>query len=240
MGGATRLDLADGRSIVAKQGPLVGAEGAMLRAMRQTGAPVPRVLHSGDDLLLMEWVEGGGRPGWQSLAEALAKLHAPRVEAYGWDADYRFGTVAMANPRSENWAKFWGEHRIVCHAPHLGPVTAARLEALAARIGEILPADPSPSLLHGDLWGGNIIYGEGDRLAGLIDPACYIGHREVDVAMLTLFDHPPDEFFEALDLEDGWRERLPAYRLWPLLLHLRLFGESYRKPVERALDLLGA
>jgi fructosamine-3-kinase len=76
-------------------------------------------------------------------------------------------------------------------------------------------------------------------VAALIDPACYHGHREVDIAMLTLFDHPPEAFFAALSLEPGWRERLPVYRLWPLLVHLRLFGESYRGAVDRALAACG-
>ncbi|TIX49688.1 fructosamine kinase family protein [Alteraurantiacibacter aquimixticola] len=242
LGGATRLDLADGRVIVAKQGGDVPVESAMLAALAEAGAPVPEVLHCADDLLLMAFVEsegGAGDGGWQDLARVLAKLHAPREEPYGWDADYHFAEVAIANARSDNWSTFWGEHRIACHAKYLGPVTAARLEALAGRMGDILPATPPASLLHGDLWGGNILFAKG-RVAALIDPACYIGHREVDIAMLTLFDHPPEEFFEGCELEEGWRERLPAYRLWPLLVHLRLFGESYRAPVERALDALGA
>ena len=241
LGGATRLDLADGRRIVAKQGPDAEAEAAMLEAMRATGAPVPRVLDCRGELLLMEFVEAGGRTGpegWRDLAHVLETLHAPTQRAYGWPCDYCFGPVAIRNSVSENWARFWGENRLIVHAPHLGPVTAARLETLAAKLGELIPDRPPASLLHGDLWGGNILFA-GGRVVGLIDPACYYGHREVDIAMLTLFDHPPEEFFASLSLEAGWRERLPVYRLWPLLVHLRLFGESYRGPVERALDGCG-
>jgi len=95
-----------------------------------------------------------------------------------------------------------------------------------------------PSLLHGDLWGGNIL-GNAGQVVGLIDPACYYGDREVDFAMLTLFDNPPNPFFEAAGLEAGWRERLDAYRLWPLLVHLRLFGTSYVPHVVGCLDRLG-
>jgi fructosamine-3-kinase len=242
LGGATRLDLSDGRSVVAKQGRDARREGAMLAAMRETGAPVPEVLHCEGQLLLMELVEGGGPAGpegWSDLARVLEMLHAPVDRLYGWSEDYHFAEVAIPNGETDSWTAFWGEKRIGCHAPHLGPKIGRRLEKLAGRLGDLIPDNPPASLLHGDLWGGNILFAEG-RVAGLIDPACYYGHREVDVAMLTLFDHPPEEFFDALPLEAGWRDRLPVYRLWPLLVHLRLFGRSYRAAVERALDACGA
>lgn len=238
LGGATRLDLADGRRIVAKQGPDADIEAAMLEAMRATGAPVPRVIHSAGELLLIEFVEARGRAGpedWRDLARVLERLHAPAERRYGWPSDYHFGPVAILDGESDSWTRFWGENRLAAHAPYLDPVTAARIEALAAKLGDLIPDDPPPSLLHGDLWGGNILF-DGGRVVGLIDPASYYGHREVDIAMLTLFDHPPQEFFAGLSLAAGWRERLPVYGLWPLLVHLRLFGESYRGAVERALD----
>ena len=238
LGGATRIELSDGRILVAKDGPLVEREGAMLRAIAATGVPAPQVHHAADGLLLMDFIEADGAKGWQSLAEALALLHAPRDETYGWDADYAFGSVAIANSRGESWPDFWAQNRLLCHTDHIDSSIARRLETLAKRLPDMLPAYPTPSLLHGDLWGGNVLFHEG-RLAALIDPASYVGHREVDVAMLTLFDHPPDDFFDALDLEPGWRERLPAYRLWPLLVHLRLFGDSYRGSVTGALQALG-
>jgi fructosamine-3-kinase len=78
------------------------------------------------------------------------------------------------------------------------------------------------------------------RISGLIDPACYHGDREVDFAMLSLFDHPPAEFFEQAALEPGWQERRDIYRLWPLLVHLRLFGHSYYRSVSACLERLGA
>ncbi|WP_271078652.1 fructosamine kinase family protein [Aurantiacibacter sp. MUD61] len=238
LGGATLVDLADGRRAVAKSGPLVAREGAMLEAIAKTGAPAPRVWHSEGDLLIMDYIEADGAKGWESLADALAQLHAPRDEQYGWEDDYAFGTVTVANPRTENWPEFWAENRLLCHAEKIDSAIARRLERLGKSLPDLLPAFPTQSLLHGDLWGGNILFHQG-KLAALIDPASYVGHREVDLAMLTLFDHPPHEFFEALELEEGWRERLPIYRLWPLLVHLRLFGDSYRSSVTTALRTLG-
>jgi len=241
LGGATRLDLADGRRIVAKHSLQAQAEGAMLEAMRATGAPVPQVLHAAGELLLITFIDAAdppGDPGWRDLARVVETLHASVDHAFGWPVDHAFGEVAIHNAECASWPQFWGERRLACHAGHVSPAIARRLEALATRLCDLIPERPPAALLHGDLWGGNILFA-GGRVAALIDPACYYGHREVDIAMLTLFDHPPEEFFGELSLDAGWRERLPVYRLWPLLVHLRLFGESYRPAVERALEACG-
>ena len=238
LGGAMLVELADGRMAVAKQGTLVSVEAGMLRAMRDACGRVPEVLHAEGDLLVMEYIEASGRPdeaAWQDLAEVLGVLHADTGEPYGWGHDYAFGPVAIENPSSEDWPAFWAQRRLLCHGEKLSEHLTGRLEKLAEKLPDLLPATPPSSLLHGDLWGGNVLFGE-SRLAALIDPASYRGHREVDVAMLTLFDHPPDAFFGALDLESGWRERLRIYRLWPLLVHLRLFGSSYRASIDRELS----
>ncbi|KAK0341007.1 hypothetical protein LTR94_028170 [Friedmanniomyces endolithicus] len=118
--------------------------------------------------------------------------------------------------------------------PHL----AHRVERLADHISDLLPTSPSSTLLHGDLWGGNILI-EKDHVSGLIDPACYYGDREVDLAMLSLFDQPPDAFYDACGLAQGWQERQPVYRLWPLLVHVRLFGGAYFQQAGACLDMLG-
>ncbi len=238
LGGATLVDLADGRQMVAKHGSLVEREGVMLRAIGKTGAPAPKVCHAERELLIMEYIEADGAKDWLCLADVLAILHAPRDEPYGWNEDFAFGSVAVANMRGGNWPEFWAANRLLCHAGHIDSSIARRLDVLAKRLPDLLPTYPTHSLLHGDLWGGNILFNQG-QVAALIDPACYVGHREVDVAMLTLFDHPPEEFFIAMQLEDGWQDRLPIYRLWPLLVHLRLFGEGYRGSVTNALHALG-
>ena len=239
LGGATRLDMADGRHLVAKTGATVEREGAMLRAIAATGAPAPHVHHCEGDLLVMDWIEADGRAGWSSLAEALSSLHALQDESYGWPEDYALGSITVENARSDNWPQFWAERRILCHAPHLPTDLAQRLETLAARLPDLLPTSPPAALLHGDLWGGNVLFYHGS-LAGLIDPVSYYGDREVDLAMTRVFDNPPASFFEACDPEPGWRDRVPVYQLWPLLLHLRLFGSAYRSRTERLLAACGA
>ncbi|WP_294061900.1 fructosamine kinase family protein [Sphingomonas sp.] len=234
------LELAGGERLVAKPGPAAEAEAAMLAAIAGAGAPAPSVVAVGPELLLMERLPSGGRlvGAWSDLATVLNQLHGRRADRFGWDTDHRFGAVTVRNGWSDDWPAFWAERRLRCHLPHVDTELGRRIERLAGDLSGRLPAHPPASLLHGDLWGGNILV-EDTRVSGLIDPACYHGDREVDAAMLTLFDHPPPGFFDALGLEPGWRERQSIYRLWPLLVHLRLFGRGYAGSVAEALAALG-
>jgi fructosamine-3-kinase len=103
----------------------------------------------------------------------------------------------------------------------------------------MIPAAPPAALLHGDLWSGNALFTDGATY--LIDPACYHGDAEVDLAMLELFATPPDAFYAAYGRPHGdWATRRAAYQLWPALVHLRLFGQGYRGMVEDRLARLGA
>lgn len=227
-------------ALVAKSGPSIAVEAAMLRALAGAGMPAPKVEAEHEAVLLLEHIDNDGvfsPRAWADIGTRLRALHARRGESYGWPTDYALGTVTLDNRESRDWPRFWGEQRLVATASLLDRPWRERVERLAARLGDRLPAAPMPSLLHGDLWGGNILVRDG-RLAGLIDPACYWGHAEVDLAMLCLFDTPPEEFWDAYGaLEPGAGERRPIYQLFPALVHLRLFGAAYAPMVERLLSL---
>ena len=235
------ITLSDGRKAIVKGGGIPRIEAAMLRAISASGAPAPQVFVATDGILVMEAMPADGRldNASVSLGKALATLHAAKGSACGWPDDYAFSTVAIKNAPMKNWPSFWAERRLLPNCPHVASALACRIEALAADLPNRLPELTAPSLLHGDLWGGNILAANSEVTA-LIDPACYYGHREVDIAMLNLFDGPARAFYDAYgSLEPGWKERLIIYQLWPALVHVRLFGSGYRPMVERLLSEAG-
>lgn len=233
----------DGRASVAKRDQSAGAEGTMLRAIAAAGVPAPLVEGEHDGVLLLEHIHNDrvfSAAAWADVGAALARLHGREGPQYGWPTDYQIGTVALDNRERRDWPGFWAEQRLAATASVLDRPWRERVAGLAERAGEIAPPAPRPALLHGDLWTGNILVSEG-RLAALIDPACYHGDAEVDLAMLTLFDTPGPTFWEAYGpLEAGWERRRPLYQLFPALLHMRLFGDSYAGMVDRLLARLGA
>jgi len=234
---------AEGSVSVAKSGPALAAEASMLRAIAAAGVPAPAVEAEHDGVLLLAYVENDGlfsARAWTEIGAGLRRLHSRRGEQYGWPVDFAIGTVALDNRESRAWPIFWAEQRLLATAALLDRPWRDRVDRLAGRLGDLLPPSPPPSLLHGDLWTGNILVHEG-RLAALIDPACYYGDGEVDLAMLDLFATPPDEFRDAYGpLEPGWRERRPVYQLFPALAHVRLWGPSYLPLLDRLLVACGA
>jgi fructosamine-3-kinase len=228
--------------LVAKSGAAAN-EAHMLRALAGAGVPAPMVEGEFGDVLLIEHVEADGvlsPRAWADIGAQLRRLHDQQAETYGWPVDHAFGSVKIDNRQGSDWPAFWGEQRLIETAALLDRPWRERIDQVAARLPGLLPAHPPASLLHGDLWSGNILVREG-RLAALIDPACYHGDGEVDLAMISLFDAPPDEFWSAYGkLAEGWRARRPLYQLFPALVHLRLFGAAYAPMVDRLLIEAGA
>jgi len=196
--------------------------------------------------------------GWEArLGRGLADLHRRTAEEagvdYGWRRDNWIGRLPQHNPASDDWPAFWRDHRL---APQVEAAHAARLlrDAERAELDELLDrmdaalgdaADDGASLLHGDLWGGNVM-GCRDGRAAIYDPAVYRGHREVDLAMSELFGFPPGflpAYREAWPVDPAYDEvRRDVYQLYYLLVHVNLFGRSYaagamasaRRVLERA------
>jgi len=236
-----RIHLDDGRVAIVKHGPLAQAEASMLRTIHEAGVPAPAVLGADSQTLVIECLptDGSLDNAWSDVGAQLAVLHATTGPGYGWPNAYAFDSVSIDNARTECWPEFWAQRRLLPHLSKLPVSLGRRLERLAADLPNRLPQQPAASLLHGDLWGGNVLV-TGTRLSGLIDPACYYGHSEVDIAMLQLFDQPSPEFFEAYaPLQAGCAERLTIYRLWPALVHLLLFGGGYHAMVGRNLSAAG-
>ncbi len=236
-----KIVLEDGRTAVVKTGPAVLTEAAMLKAIAASGAPAPEILAVTDSLLVLSFVATSGtmEDAWEDVGRALATLHSAAGTRYGWTRDYAFGSVKIENGQADDWPAFFGQRRLLVNVPHLPPPLARRVETLARDLPNRLPKHPRPALLHGDCWGGNVLVSHG-ALAAFIDPACYYGHAEVDVAMLGLFNRPGDVFEKGYGRpEPGAAERMPIYRLWPALVHLRLFGGNYRNMVVNSLAAAG-
>jgi fructosamine-3-kinase len=237
-----RVRLASARSVVAKLAGTARQEAAMLDAIRSAGAPAPAVLAVTDGLLVLEDLgedEGAGS-AWGDLGCVARRLHAATGPRYGWTADYSFGALPIPNAPLHDWPAFWAERRLLAHADRLPSDLAARVERLSGRLCDLLPRAPRASLLHGDLWTGNVMAREG-RVKGLIDPACCYGDAEADLAMLCLFASPPSVFWEGYGTTAaGLEDRRPVYQLWPALVHLHLLGAGYRGLVQRLLTQLGA
>lgn len=236
-----RVRLASGSSVIVKAAPTAAAEGEMLRAIAAAGVPAPDVLACDDGLLVMSDLGRDEGPGhaWGDLGRVTARLHATRGGGYGWSRDHAFGRVAIPNGWVDDWPTFWAERRLRAGIGDLPPELARRIDRLCARLADRLPARPAPALLHGDLWAGNVM-AAGERVTGLIDPACYYGHAEVDLAMLELFGSPGPAFGAGYGpAEPGLEDRRPLYQLWPALVHLRLFGGGYAGLVSRLLDAAG-
>lgn len=231
----------EGRSCIVKTGPAPALEAEMLRLIAATGAPAPAVIAADDTLLIMEEVEGssGFSGAEDDLARVLTALHQPVDRPYGFGADFSFGKVAIRNDETPSWVAFWRDNRLLNNLSDLPSPLARRVESLAARLGELIPDTPPPALLHGDLWSGNVMTA-GGRVTALIDPACYYGDREVDLAMAALFGHLDERFYSRYGaLDPGFETRRAVYSLWPALVHFRLFGSGYRAMVEGFLTEAG-
>lgn len=258
IGEVRRVALEGGETVVAKTGSAktggdtLDIEAWMLRTLAENGLPVPAVIHADPTLLVMDYIDAGDpiTPGAEAhAAELLAALHNVTAPRFGLDRDTVIGPLPQPNPRTADWIGFFRDHRLL-HMARLalaaGRLPAGlmqRLETFAARIDEFLPARQQPSLIHGDMWGGNVLV-KGDRIAGFVDPAIYYADAEIELAFSTLFSTFGEGFFQKYNdirpIGDGFFvERRHIYNLYPLLVHTRLFGGDYASSVGQTLARLG-
>lgn len=216
---------------------------ALLRKAK--GLAVPMVVQTGSagglQFLLLEYIESGTRSGsfWKNFGAGLATLHKSSAPYFGLDHDNYIGTLPQFNTTQSTWVNFFKEHRlnaqlkIAIDHNKLETDILKKFNLLFTELSSLLPDEP-PALLHGDLWSGNVmVNSSGDPC--LIDPAAYYGHREADLAMTQLFGGFDSSFLksytEVFPLADDFHNRFDLYNLYPLLVHLNLFGGGYKSQI---------
>lgn len=252
---AFRLDTDAGRFFVkvnhADRFPsLFEAEADGLRRLQVAGViRTPKVIAAGEDhdesYLLLEHIDTAlpGPGFWEGFGTALAALHRHTAEKFGLARANYIGTLRQDNTPHPDWATFFIQCRLEPQVKmardrkRIGDGDVLRFERLYRSLPELFPVE-APALLHGDLWNGNFLCDTHGQPV-LIDPAVYFGHREMDLAMARLFSGFDPAFHQAYQaawpLQPGWEERVDLCNLYPLLVHVNLFGGTYAAQVHTIL-----
>lgn len=206
----------------------------------------PEVLGYGERFIVMRYIYSGKQRAdfWENLAQQLALMHRCQREEFGFINDNYCGKSPQKNPFSRNGYEFFAEHRLLFQAERafaagkLDERDRADVVTLCKRLPVLIP-EQRASLLHGDLWSGNVmVSAQGEPV--FIDPAVYFGWAESDLAMTLLFGGFPEQFYAAYcdgyPMLPGWRKRAEIYNLYHLLNHLNLFGGAYYQEVRHVLD----
>ncbi len=257
---ATRIELSDGRLAFVKSNlgapkGMFPAEARGLAWLAEAKAiRIPEVYTVCRDsatgqaaYLVLEWIVPGhpGKHFDQRLGQSLARLHKTAAASFGFDSDNFIGSLPQDNRPCAAWSEYFYCRRLepqvkrAMDARRLDAATASAFAKLAPRLDDIFTVVEPPARLHGDLWGGNLHVDErGDPC--LIDPAVYGGHREMDLGMMRLFggfsEVVFDAYAEAYPLAPGCQERVALTQLYPLLVHVNLFGGGYAASVKQAVQ----
>ena len=257
---AYHLCLSNGENLFIKmnakaKADFFAAEKAGLEALHKAGAVTPSVIAYGktkDNLsyLLLNYVRSSRpkRTYWEDVGHMLAQVHRAPVEKitgdsrFGFATDNYIGQTKQKNTRTDSWIEFFRTSRLAVQmelaAGYFDKDDKQRCRSLLDNLEKYLVEPEYPSLIHGDLWSGNVMPDQNGSPM-LIDPAVYIGHHEADIAMTELFGGVSLEFYDAYHeiilRESGYTERRDLYNLYHLLNHLNLFGRSYLAAVRRIL-----
>ena len=226
------------------------AESAGLDAIRKSGVILTPQVYSCEKwgegaVLILEYLESK-RPSESEMAkfgEQLAHLHQQPASHFGWDSDNFIGSLPQSNSKNADWVSFYVTQRLLpqmemaAEQAMLSDKEVPSVEKMKEVLSDLF-SDLKPSLLHGDLWGGNYMISS-DGVPYLIDPAVYYGHNEVDIAMSRLFGGFGSSFYRAYEsnipLDQFSDDRIRIYQLYYLLVHLNLFGRSYYTGVKSIL-----
>ncbi len=219
---------------------MFAAEAKGLKLIRSTNTiRVPEVIFIENDFLLLEYVAPSFSSSWINFGKSLADLHKNTNSFFGLDHDNFIGNLVQSNSLMDSWSEFYIKNRLLPQVNQKGfsSVFLKKFDLLFAKIPSLFPKC-SASLIHGDLWSGNFLMGK--DFVYLIDPAVYYGNREMDISMSKLFGGFDDSFYDSYNdyypLENGWGDRVDLCNLYPLMVHVNLFGGSYYNQVVSILN----
>jgi fructosamine-3-kinase len=230
----------------ADKADMFAAEAEGLAELERSGAiRVPRAIahgvSEGEAWLVLEHLDLGGHGSGVDLGQRLAALHRITSPSFGWHRDNTIGATHQPNVPAHDWIPFYRERRLkfqldLARSHGAGRRLLENGERLMADLEAFFPGyTPVPSLLHGDLWGGNYAYADGEPV--LFDPAIYYGDREADLAMTELFGGFPGDFYaayrQAWPLDPGYGVRRTLYNLYHVINHFNLFGGGYGGQAEQ-------
>ena len=217
------------------------SEAKGLALLQRSDFIVPNVIAKGSlakfSYLLMQYIERGmpDDKSWEMAGRNLAQMHSISTDKFGLNFDNYIGSLPQSNQSNSNWSDFYWNNRIMPLIESskiyrfFNKKQLEQFDLLRNNLENVLDFN-SPSLIHGDLWSGNIFFNEQSKPV-LVDPAIYFGVGEVDIAMTKLFGQFPSSFynayFEINQARKGIKERISIYQLYPLLVHSILFGKSY-------------
>lgn len=224
-------------------------QGVLAYPEAAAGLSVPEVVGCGGDdqysMLVLEFLESGTmqKDFWEGFGVGLAWLHRNSHSAFGLDHDNYIGSLPQSNRNHATWKDFFMVERLEAQLKmaidngRAGRELAKEFASLYGTLGALFPEEP-PALLHGDLWSGNYMVGPQGK-AAIVDPAVYYGHRYMDLGMSKLFGGFAPAFYEAYQaawpLEKGWQEGIEVANLYPLMVHVNLFGGGYLGSVREIL-----
>lgn len=246
-----RLNCSDNSVLVAKVAENdLAIEAWMLDYLKKnTKLPVPEVFYAKDHIMVMEYIYSLqiiDSAAEMHAAELLSELHRIKGGHYGFERDTHFWSLPQPNPPSTDWVYFYGEYRLLPAAKlalqqqKIDAKTMKLAEKLCGKLSQYLKDPAPPSLIHGDIWSGNIL-SEGKFIKAFLDPAIYFADPEIELAYIRQFNALQEPFFrryhELSPIRPGFfEERADIYALYPLLIHAALFGASYGRKAQKIIE----
>ncbi len=250
-----RITLLDGQNVVAKiaigdSGKRLSIEGYMLEyLLKNTNLPTSKVYYYDDELLLVEYIVVNGNYSsysQSSAAEYLAELHNISSDYYGFEQDTLIGGLNQPNPKKKSWLDFFINDRILYMAEqshnkgNLPVSVMQKLNKFIPKIPAYVSEPKKPSLIHGDIWTGNVLYRDG-KVVAFIDPALYFADSEMELTFSTVYDSFGNDFFNRYNeirplSPEFFETKRDIYNLYALLVHNYLFGHSYAFAIDATLS----